>query len=172
MVCTEACPQENNVNKKIFLTGASTGIGRQLCYEFAAAGHDLAISARRMDKLIEIKQELEQRYDLLNEPDYTFGPAHYYQIAGSKTRVGFISPHSHNFCSRCNRVRLTPEGRLLLCLGQEHSVDIRQIIRSHPGDIHILKKAIVESMAIKPLGHEFDLTSRPVILRHMNVTGG
>ena len=119
-----------------------------------------------------IKQDLEQHYQLLKEPEYTDGPARYYQVAGTNTHVGFISPHSNNFCSQCNRVRLTPEGRLLLCLGQEHSVDLRHIIRSHPGNIDILKQAIIDSMAIKPLGHDFDLTSQPVILRHMNVTGG
>ncbi len=119
-----------------------------------------------------IKDDLEQHYQLTKEANYADGPARYYQVAGTNTRVGFISPHSHNFCSQCNRVRLTPEGRLLLCLGQEHSVDLRHIIRSHPGDIDILKHAIIESMAIKPLGHDFDLTSQPVILRHMNVTGG
>jgi GTP 3',8-cyclase len=119
-----------------------------------------------------IKEDLEQHYQLLKETEYADGPAHYYQVAGTNTRVGFISPHSHNFCSQCNRVRLTPEGRLLLCLGQEHSVDLRHIVRSHPGNIDILKQAIIDSMAIKPLGHDFDLTSQPVILRHMNVTGG
>ncbi len=120
----------------------------------------------------DIREDLEQQYQLLEEPGYTDGPAHYFKIAGTKTRVGFISPHSHNFCGQCNRVRLTPEGRLLLCLGQEHSVDLRHIIRTHPGDIDLLKQAIVDSMAIKPFGHEFDLTTRTVIFRHMNVTGG
>jgi len=119
-----------------------------------------------------IKQDLQQHYELLKEPDYTEGPAHYYLIAGTNTRVGFISPHSHNFCSRCNRVRLTPEGKLLLCLGQEHSVDLRQVVRTYPGNMDILKQTIMESMSIKPLGHNFDLTTQPVILRHMNVTGG
>ena len=119
-----------------------------------------------------IMKDLEQHYQLLEEPGYIEGPARYFKIAGTETRAGFISPHSHNFCSQCNRVRLTPEGRLLLCLGQEHSVDLRHIIRTHPGDIDLLKQAIVDSMAIKPLGHEFDLTTRTVIFRHMNVTGG
>ncbi len=45
------------------------------------------------------------------------------------SRVGFISPHSHNFCEDCNRVRVTAEGQLLLCLGQEHAVDLRRIVR-------------------------------------------
>ena len=120
----------------------------------------------------EIKRDIEQHFDLVAESEYIDEPARYYQIPETATRVGFISPHSHNFCSRCNRVRLTPEGRLLLCLGQEHSVDLRHIVRSHPGNIELLKQAIIESMSTKPLGHEFDLTSSHAILRHMNVTGG
>ncbi len=131
--------------------------------------HNRAVSYYSSD---EIKQDLEQQFNLQEEPEYLGGPANYYRVADTDTRVGFISPHSHNFCSRCNRVRLTPEGRLLLCLGQEHSVDLRKIVRDHPDNLDILKQAIIDSMAIKPLGHEFDLTTRPVILRHMNVTGG
>ncbi|MGD8558834.1 MAG: GTP 3',8-cyclase MoaA, partial [Gammaproteobacteria bacterium] len=119
-----------------------------------------------------IKQDLEQHFQLHPEQQYLQGPARYYRIPGTQTRVGFISPHSHNFCDQCNRVRLTPEGRLLLCLGQEHSVDLRDIVRTYPGDMDRLKQAIIDSMAIKPKGHEFDLTTQPVILRHMNMTGG
>jgi cyclic pyranopterin phosphate synthase len=60
----------------------------------------------------------------------------------------------------------------LLCLGQEHSVDLRHVIRSHPGDESYLRQAIVDAMRIKPHGHDFALTEQPVILRHMNATGG
>ncbi len=120
----------------------------------------------------EIKADLEQRYTLLPTLDTTGGPSRYYRIVETGTRVGFISPHSHNFCDSCNRVRLTCEGRLLLCLGQEHSVDLRQVVRAHPGDRERLKQAIRASMAIKPKGHEFDLAAKPVIFRHMNMTGG
>ena len=120
----------------------------------------------------EIKADLEQRYTLLPTTETTSGPSRYYSIVETNTKVGFISPHSHNFCDSCNRVRLTSEGRLLLCLGQEHSVDLRQIIRTHPGDMDRLKQALRGSMAIKPKGHEFDLSVKPVIFRHMNMTGG
>jgi cyclic pyranopterin phosphate synthase len=54
---------------------------------------------------------------------------------------------SNNFCSSCNRVRLTAEGRLLLCLGNEHSLDLREILRSFPGDSERLKTSIVRAMA-------------------------
>jgi len=102
----------------------------------------------------------------------TNGPSKYYKVSGTNSRVGFISPHSHNFCEDCNRVRLTCEGRLLLCLGQEHSVDLRKTLRAYPENSDKLKQAIRDSMSIKPKGHEFDLTEKPVIFRHMNVTGG
>ena len=99
-------------------------------------------------------------------------PTRYYRIPGIQSRIGFISPHSHNFCEHCNRVRLTSEGRLLLCLGQEHSMDLRRVVRANPGDEEALRKAIVEAMEIKPEGHEFDLESQPIIFRQMNHTGG
>jgi cyclic pyranopterin phosphate synthase len=120
----------------------------------------------------EIKQDLEQQFTLLSSATKTGGPSNYYQVQGTQTRVGFISPHSHNFCSDCNRVRLTAEGRLLLCLGNEHSMDMKKVLRTHPGNHEILKQSIIEAMKIKPEKHEFVLSDQPVILRHMNVTGG
>ncbi len=120
----------------------------------------------------EILNDLRTRYELVPTTENTGGPSRYYRMPDSDTRVGFISPHSHNFCSQCNRVRLTAEGRLLLCLGQEHSVDLRHVVRSHPIEDEPLQQAIIKAMDIKPEGHDFDLTSRPVIFRHMNVTGG
>ncbi len=120
----------------------------------------------------EIKRDLEQEFKLIPTTETTGGPSKYFKIAETGTRVGFISPHSHNFCDQCNRVRLTCEGRLLLCLGQEHSVDLRKVIRAHPGNDEKLKQAIKDSMLIKPKGHDFNLKEQPIIFRHMNVTGG
>lgn len=120
----------------------------------------------------EVLEALQNRFDLQPSIAKTGGPSRYYQIAGFASRIGFISPHSHNFCSTCNRVRVTTEGRLLLCLGQEHSMDLRDIIRRHPCDMDKLKQAIVKSMDIKPEGHDFDIQAKPVIFRHMSVTGG
>ena len=120
----------------------------------------------------EILADLRQHYEIIATTEKSGGPARYYRMPDSETRIGFISPHSHNFCDTCNRVRLTAEGRLLLCLGQEHSKDLRRVVRAHPGDDEALHKAIVQSMQIKPRGHKFDLNTQEVILRHMNVTGG
>ncbi|OUD12547.1 GTP 3',8-cyclase MoaA [Thioflexithrix psekupsensis] len=120
-----------------------------------------------------IYRDLSNVFTLLPTVENTGGPSKYFRIPHVKTRIGFISPHSHNFCESCNRVRVTTEGRLLLCLGQEHSVDLKRVIRAHPSEIEPLKQAIIDAMAIKPKGHDFDLNRiQPVILRHMNVTGG
>jgi len=120
----------------------------------------------------EVLAELTKSFDLQTSISQTPGPSRYYQVANRANKIGFISPHSHNFCDSCNRVRVTTEGRLLLCLGQEHSVDLRAIIRNYPGDVERLKQAIIDSMAIKPEGHEFDIKAQPVLFRHMSVTGG
>ncbi len=119
-----------------------------------------------------IKADLIGRFSLLASTEKTGGPSVYYKVQGTQTRVGFISPHSNNFCSSCNRVRLTVEGRLLLCLGNEHSVDLKKVIRDHPNDSDLLQQTIVPAMHLKPEKHEFNIHEQPVILRHMNVTGG
>jgi len=119
-----------------------------------------------------IKSDLSGKFDLIASTEKTGGPSVYYKVQGSQTRVGFISPHSHNFCAACNRVRLTVEGRLLLCLGNEHSVDLKAVIRAKPVDKQSLQQVIVDAMKIKPERHNFDIHEQPVILRHMNVTGG
>jgi cyclic pyranopterin phosphate synthase len=119
-----------------------------------------------------IKRDLALKFSLQATPEKTGGPSNYFKVVGTQTRVGFISPHSDNFCSTCNRVRLTVEGRLLLCLGNEHSVDLKKVIRANPGNMALLKQAIVDAMLIKPEKHEFNIHESPVILRYMNMTGG
>ena len=119
-----------------------------------------------------IRADLARVFTLTPTTESSGGPSRYYRVPGTDSRIGFISPHSHNFCGDCNRVRVSAEGRLLLCLGQEHSVDLRHVLRAHPGDRERLKQAIVTSMDIKPRGHNFQLGGQPVILRYMSHTGG
>ena len=134
------------------------------------AHHDRAATYCSSDDIL---QDLEEHYDIVPTTMKTAGPTTYYKLGEHPdTRVGFISPHSHNFCDSCNRVRLTAEGLLLLCLGQEHSVDLRHVVRANPGDRQALNQAIIDSMQIKPKGHNFDLNSQEILLRHMNMTGG
>ena len=120
----------------------------------------------------QIQADLAAHLELIPTTETTGGPARYYRVPDTDTRVGFISPHSHNFCADCNRVRVTAEGRLLLCLGQEHSLDLRSILRAHPSDDARLRATIRDAMQLRPEGHVFDLSRQPAILRGMNVTGG
>ena len=133
--------------------------------------HDRALTLARSDWL---RTQIDARYPLtaLGEPAGSAGPARLYTMADSPSRIGFISPHSHNFCHLCNRVRVTAEGRLLLCLGNEHSVDLRRVLRRPAASPRALETAIIDAMALKPERHHFDLNGEAQILRFMNATGG
>jgi GTP 3',8-cyclase len=116
---------------------------------------------------------LQQHHTLISSTETTGGPAKYWRIPGTKTKVGFISPHSHNFCESCNRVRITCKGELYLCLGQEDKVDLMPLLREHPDDDIPLVTAIFDAMRIKPKGHDFDLRrAEPAVIRFMSHTGG
>ncbi len=129
--------------------------------------HKRELTALSSDSIKDrLKGQFELRDSTFNDP--VSGPSRYFAIQGSESKVGFISPMSNNFCSSCNRVRLTAEGLLLLCLGNEHSLDLRAVVRNDPSS---LKEQILSSMERKPEQHYFnpkDIT----IKRHMNVTGG
>ncbi len=120
----------------------------------------------------DVQSLIERRHALLPTTETTLGPSRYFRMTDSESRIGFISPHSHNFCASCNRVRVTAEGRLLLCLGNEHSVDLRAVLRRHPGDMEALKRAIVEALPLKPERHHFTTDGDVQIVRFMNMTGG
>lgn len=120
----------------------------------------------------DVKAMIERRHALIPTAESTLGPSRYFRMPDSASRIGFISPHSHNFCASCNRVRVTAEGRLLLCLGNEHSVDLRAVLRQHPGDLDALKRAIVAALPLKPERHHFTTDGDVQIVRFMNMTGG
>lgn len=121
----------------------------------------------------QVRERIAERFTLISSTESTQGPSRYWRVAEAPhIRLGFISPHSHNFCATCNRVRLTVEGRLLLCLGNEHSADLKSVLRSHPGQPQKLEKAILDAMAIKPWKHDFQLNDDVQVVRFMNMTGG
>ncbi|MVW75029.1 GTP 3',8-cyclase MoaA [Pseudomonas xionganensis] len=120
-----------------------------------------------------VRERISQRYSLIDSAEQSGGPARYVRIQGhADSRIGFISPHSHNFCATCNRVRLTAEGRLLLCLGHEHSVDLRALLRRHPESDAPLLDAIHAGLARKPQRHDFSIGGEVQVLRFMNASGG
>lgn len=134
-------------------------------------------SHQRQDQFISsetLRKRIAHEFALTPSSATTGGPSRYWEASGFNSRIGFISPHSENFCSTCNRVRVTAEGRLLLCLGNEDSIDLRHILRSHDQEQQrvALADAIVQAMAKKPERHFFDLNDTPQIVRFMNATGG
>lgn len=116
---------------------------------------------------------LSSRFELVSSTETTGGPARYWRIPGTRTKVGFISPHSHNFCAACNRVRITCTGELFPCLGQNDSANLLPLLRAHPDDDQPVRQAIIDAMGIKPRGHDFNLfQAKPKVIRFMSVTGG
>ena len=111
----------------------------------------------------------------LEETDYrTGGPARYFHVKETGTRLGFITPMTHNFCESCNRVRLTCTGTLFMCLGQDDAADLRAVMRNGGTDADLVD-AIHYAIARKPKGHDFIIDrrhDRPAVGRHMSVTGG
>jgi len=134
-----------------------------------------AIDEDRADRFLPLTavfDDLRAQFDLTRDGHRTGGPARYWRVAGTDTRLGLISPLTANFCDGCNRVRLTTEGHLYLCLGHDDGVDLKAILRG--GGVAALDDALDAALRLKPARHHFDVTpgARPAVARHMNVTGG
>ena len=148
-------------------------------------GHDLTfietmpmgeIEDDRMDQylpLTEVRSDLERRWSLVDTGETTGGPARYVRVQETRQRIGFITPHTHNFCELCNRVRLTCTGTLYMCLGQHDKADLRTPLRVSSDD-GALEAAIDEAIGRKPKGHDFIMERgrTAAVERHMSVTGG
>jgi cyclic pyranopterin phosphate synthase len=120
--------------------------------------------------LREVKKRLEKHYELIPGVMPGGGPARYVQVAGTELRIGFITPISQHFCETCNRVRLSVNGTLYMCLGQEDSYPLRDLLREGISDQE-LKSHIRKAIDLKPERHEF--TERPEkVVRFMAFTGG
>jgi cyclic pyranopterin phosphate synthase len=115
--------------------------------------------------------QLKLRHELIPSVESSGGPARYWRIPGRDTRIGFISPHTQNFCATCNRMRVTARGELFPCLGNEGMVDLLSAVRA--GDEAGLRELILQAVNTKPQAHEFDLSQPgPRIVRVMSRTGG
>jgi cyclic pyranopterin phosphate synthase len=112
-------------------------------------------------------------HDLMPLPARTGGPARYFAVEGMHVRLGMITPMTQNFCADCNRMRLTCEGKIFMCLGQEDHVDLKAAFRA--GGVDALDALIDRALFAKPLRHDFAIGpdhATPATQRHMSVTGG
>ncbi|MBT9303040.1 GTP 3',8-cyclase MoaA [Pseudomonas sp. TAE6080] len=121
----------------------------------------------------QVRALISEHHALLDSTENSGGPARYVRLARHpQTRIGFISPNSHNFCASCNRVRMTVEGQLLLCLGQDNAVDFRALVRRYPLDDRPLVEALHKALRGKPLRHDFTGEGEVQVVRFMNMSGG
>ncbi len=120
--------------------------------------------------LQKVKARLAKRFELIPGVMPGGGPARYARVAGTDLHIGFITPISQHFCATCNRVRLSVDGTIYTCLGNEHKLELRPRLRAGCSDSEI-EDAIREAIALKPERHEFSEKPEKVI-RFMSMTGG
>ena len=135
------------------------------------------IGEKRSDQympLTEVKSLIQTKYSLTEDSLKTGGPARYVHCHETDQKIGFITPHTHNFCELCNRVRITCTGEMYMCLGQQDKADLKTPLRKSENDQQ-LKDVIYEAISRKPKGHDFVIERKEneqFVPRHMNVTGG
>ena len=135
------------------------------------------IGIKRADQympLTEVKELIQTKYSLTDDPLRTGGPARYVHCHETDQKIGFITPHTHNFCELCNRVRVTCTGIMYMCLGQQDKADLITPLRKSENN-DLLKNVIYEAISRKPKGHDFVIDRKQeeiYVPRHMNVTGG
>jgi GTP 3',8-cyclase len=151
----------------------------------ARHGHDLALIETmplgqgvegRLDQYIPLDAfiaPLAERFALDASAHETSGPARYWNVAGLGIRLGLISPMSNNFCDGCNRIRLTTDGKVYMCLGSDLHVDFKAAIREE--GTAAVDRLLQKALRLKPERHDFErqMEDRDIRLtRHMNATGG
>jgi len=135
------------------------------------------IGEKRSDQympLTEVKSLIQTKYSITEDSLRTGGPARYVHCHETDQKIGFITPHTHNFCELCNRVRITCTGEMYMCLGQQDKADLKSPLRKSEND-QLLKDVIYEAILRKPKGHDFVIERKEneqFVPRHMNVTGG
>ncbi len=148
-------------------------------------GHDLAlietmplgsgVSGRQDDyvALDHFLEPLQSLYTLTPVSTRTAGPARYFQIDALPLKLGLITPMSRNFCDGCNRLRLTTDGKIYMCLGSDAHVDLKQAIRGE--GLPAVDRLLQHALRLKPERHDFEQQMKNAdsrLDRHMNMTGG
>ncbi len=123
--------------------------------------------------LTQVVDMIGREYGLRPVTDRTGGPARYHAVEGLRIRLGLITPLTRNFCADCNRIRMTCEGKIYLCLGHEDHVDLRDALRND--GLEAVAALVDRALLRKPARHDFHIDAQGVSSaahRHMSVTGG
>lgn len=168
----------------VVMRGINDGEALDMLRWCDARGHDLTlietmplgeVADDRTDHYLPLHEAIapiREAYDLIPSDHRTGGPARYFAIAGLRARLGLITPMSDNFCSGCNRMRVTCQGRIYMCLGHEDHIDMMAALRD--GGPDALDALLDKALMAKPLRHDFQIGggAGPATRRHMSVTGG
>lgn len=117
-----------------------------------------------------VKRRLAERFTLVPSTLRTGGPSRYFDVRELRSRVGFITPLTNNFCDGCNRIRIAATGTVYGCLGHDQKVELRDALRS--GEAQAVDELLDRLLAGKPRRHDFRIGGAPAVGRHMSVTGG
>lgn len=132
------------------------------------------VEGDRMDSYLPldaVKRRFESRFTLIPSIRRSGGPARYYDVPELGLELGMITPLTSNFCSACNRIRITATGTVFGCLGHDQKVELRDLLRS--GGRSAVNDALDALVAGKPKRHDFQIgAAMPSVARHMSVTGG
>lgn len=115
---------------------------------------------------------MKMAFQMVPTTENTGGPARYFRVSGTETRIGFVSPHSHNFCDTCNRLRVAATGDLYTCLASNSTESLLPLLRARPSDPIRLQQAILRAIGNKPTGHDFGNNDGYQAVRFMSKTGG
>lgn len=179
------CSMENSIPTKINCV-VLKDINEQELLEFAKLTKKYPLIVRFIEMMplgegnqfpsvsgVDLKKRLEQAVGTLFpvKDIKGNGPAVYYRGEGFKGSIGFINAVSQCFCSRCNRIRMSADGQLKLCLSHSDSWDMRKALRTNESHEKI-KEELKQVLEEKPNGHDFQLNTKEHKLQGMWKIGG
>ncbi|MGA1874059.1 MAG: GTP 3',8-cyclase MoaA [bacterium] len=145
--------------------------------EFMPIGNDQLWQEKKYVSCLEIQKILTSFQPLIPSAaagphhSHHHGPAQMFEFEGALGKIGLISPLSNHFCSNCNRIRLTADGRVRNCLFSDQEIDIREALRSGKNDEE-LKALLIQGIKNKPAGHNLDHAQFTILNRPMSKIGG
>ena len=141
--------------------------------EFMPIGGKSTWSPEKMMPCREIKERIEEAYGALKPVarSSNAGPANVYGLEGAPGRIGFISPLSNHFCGTCNRLRLTAEGHLRLCLFSDEEINVKEALRKGM-TLRELTEFFRQAVRKKPEGYRTGGRRTPSCSRGMSAIGG
>ena len=139
--------------------------------EYMPAGDGEEWKESHLLAIPQIKARLENMGRLITlPPDRWDGPAKRFRLEGSIGEIGLIGAVSSHFCSDCNRLRLTADGKIRTCLFSDEEMDLREILRKGGSDLD-LKEQLIIALGKKPARHQID-TQFKKCQRNMSAIGG